>query len=118
MVKKILKFQLFISNITYIAMIVVFIIGMCLEIKGGIEEMKPRVSMNEYYGKNELICPFCGKKQLNHEPDEITAYLCVTTCEHCERIIEYSVEVSRTYYPDIPDDEEGKEEGRETKKIY
>lgn len=80
--------------------------------------MKPRISMNEYYGKNELICPFCGKKQLNHEPDEITAYLCVTTCEHCERIIAYSVEVSRTYYPTIPDDEERKEEGRETETIY
>lgn len=67
--------------------------------------MKPRVSMNEYYGKNELICPFCGKKQLNNELDEITAYLCVTTCEKCGKEIEYSVEVSRVYYPTIPDDD-------------
>lgn len=70
--------------------------------------MKPRVSMNEYYGKNELICPFCGRKQLYHEPDEITADVCIEICEKCGKEIEYSVEVSRTYYPTIPDDTEVK----------
>lgn len=75
--------------------------------------MKKKILLGDYYGKNELVCPYCGKKQSNHEPDEMTAYLCVTTCEHCDREIEYSVEVSRMYYPTIPEDEEETEEPEE-----
>ena len=58
-----------------------------------------------------LVCPYCGKPQYCHEPEDFTAYVCTTECEHCGREIEYSVEVVRKYYPIIPDeDEDGEKE--------
>ena len=66
----------------------------------------------KYYGtEDRLFCPFCGREQYCHEPEDFTAYICTTECEHCGREIEYSVEVVRTYYPIIPDeDEDGEKE--------
>lgn len=32
-----------------------------------------------------LICPYCGQEQYGHEPDEITAFMCSTQCEHCRQ---------------------------------
>lgn len=54
--------------------------------------------LNDKYINNEtLICPYCGREQDGHEPDEISAYLCITECEYCGRTFEYSVIVTRTY---------------------
>lgn len=33
-----------------------------------------------------LICPYCGQEQYGHEPDEITAFMCSTQCEHCGKM--------------------------------
>ena len=58
-----------------------------------------------------LVCPYCGKPQYCHEPEDFTEYVCTTECEHCGREIIYSVEVVRKYYPIIPDeDEDGEKE--------
>lgn len=47
---------------------------------------------------NELKpCPFCGKEQYTHEPDDISAYCCLEKCEHCGELFWYSIEVSRSY---------------------
>ncbi len=35
-------------------------------------------------GEN-LICPYCGAVQETHEPDEISAIMCLTECERCDR---------------------------------
>lgn len=45
-----------------------------------------------------LICPYCGQEQYGHEPDEITAFMCSTQCEHCGKMFWYSVTVTREYY--------------------
>lgn len=47
--------------------------------------------------KEVLICPYCGEEQQCHEPDEISAYICYTECEHCEKHFWYSVKVTREY---------------------
>lgn len=44
-----------------------------------------------------LICPYCGQEQYGHEPDEITAFMCSTQCEHCGKMFSYSVTVTREY---------------------
>nr|DAO17242.1 MAG TPA: DNA-directed RNA polymerase [Caudoviricetes sp.] len=44
-----------------------------------------------------LICPHCRKVQYTHEPDKISAYCCITECEHCGKSFWYSVEVSYRY---------------------
>lgn len=44
-----------------------------------------------------LICPYCGQEQYGHEPDEMTAFMCSTQCEHCGRDFWYSVTVTREY---------------------
>lgn len=44
-----------------------------------------------------LLCPYCGEKQLNHEPDDISSNMCYTQCEHCDKHFWYSVTVTRTY---------------------
>lgn len=44
-----------------------------------------------------LICPYCGQEQYCHEPDEITAFVCYTQCEHCGKMFWYSVTVTRKY---------------------
>lgn len=49
-------------------------------------------------GEN-LICPYCGREQYTHEPDDISADMCLTECEHCRRNFWYSVEVTREYSP-------------------
>ena len=66
----------------------------------------------KYYGtKDRLFCPVCGGVQYCHEPEDFTADVCTTECEHCGRKIEYGVEVVRKYYPIIPDeDEDGEKE--------
>lgn len=47
---------------------------------------------------NELKpCPFCGKEQYAHEPDDIGTYYCLEKCEHCGKSFWYSVEVTRRY---------------------
>lgn len=50
------------------------------------------------FGTDTLICPYCGREQYNHEPDEIDAYMATDECEECGKLIEYSVKVERTYY--------------------
>lgn len=54
----------------------------------------------------ELICPYCKEEQLNHEPDEISAEMCLTECEDCGRAFWYSVVVTRFYDSTPYDDEE------------
>lgn len=49
---------------------------------------------NEY---EKLICPYCGEEQYTHEPDEISAFMCLTECEHCGKKFWYSVSVRREY---------------------
>lgn len=51
-----------------------------------------------HLNNEDLICPYCHCVQHTHEPDDISALMCITECEHCGRIFEYSVEVTRTYY--------------------
>ena len=46
-------------------------------------------------GEN-LICPYCGAVQETHEPDEISAIMCRTECERCDREVWYSVDVRRS----------------------
>ncbi len=45
----------------------------------------------------ELKCPYCGQTQYGHDPDEISAYSCLTECEHCGKSFWYSVNVTRSY---------------------
>ena len=49
--------------------------------------------MDEYF----LICPYCGREQYTHEPDDISALMCLTSCEHCGKDFWYSVNVTREY---------------------
>lgn len=44
-----------------------------------------------------LICPYCGRVQDCHEPDDISALMCLTECEYCEKPFWYSVSVTREY---------------------
>ena len=44
-----------------------------------------------------LICPYCRAEQYNHEPDEISATMCHTTCERCGEEFWYAVTVTRAY---------------------
>ncbi len=61
-------------------------------------------------GQDEkLICPYCGKEQLCHEPDDTSAACCSTECEFCDRMFWYSVDVRRVY-SSVPD-EDGKSFG-------
>lgn len=46
-----------------------------------------------------LICPYCKMEQYMHEPDEVSADMCLTECEHCGRSFWYGVTVERTYFP-------------------
>ena len=50
------------------------------------------------FDREELICPYCGEVQYTHEPDEISADMCFTECEHCGKNFWYSVTVTRTYW--------------------
>lgn len=45
----------------------------------------------------ELICPYCGEIQQCHEPDDISANMCYTECEHCDKPFWYAVKVTREY---------------------
>ena len=45
----------------------------------------------------ELKCPYCGYEQYCHEPDEISAYMCLDECENCGRKFWYTVIVTREY---------------------
>lgn len=55
--------------------------------------------MFDYYFTNDeaLVCPYCHQEQLCHEPDDISADMCYTECEHCEKSFWYSVNVTRHY---------------------
>ena len=53
----------------------------------------------------DLICPYCGETQWNHEPDQFSADMCYTECEYCEKGFWYSVSVNREYDP-FKDEEE------------
>lgn len=44
-----------------------------------------------------LTCPYCGREQYTHEPDDISANICLETCEHCGKLFWYSVDVIREY---------------------
>lgn len=46
---------------------------------------------------NELICPYCGREQYCHEPDDDSYLMCLTECEHCGKQFWYSVTVTRSY---------------------
>lgn len=52
--------------------------------------------------EEKLICPHCGREQLAHEPDVITAYACATICENCDQEFWYSVTVTRSYNSFLP----------------
>lgn len=54
--------------------------------------MEKRFDMSD-----KLTCPHCGGTQYCHEPDEISATMCLTECEHCGEHFWYSVVVTRTY---------------------
>ena len=54
----------------------------------------------------DLICPYCGKTQIGHEPDQISAIMCYTQCEYCDKHFWYSVEVKRYYNSRKEDDQE------------
>lgn len=57
-----------------------------------------------------LICPYCGEEQYTHEPDDISADMCLTECEHCGKPFWYAVEVTRIYSP-YQDGEEEQNDG-------
>ena len=59
--------------------------------------------MNE---ENALVCPYCGREQYTHEPDDISALMCYTECEHCGRNFWYSVTVTVTREYESRRDEE------------
>ena len=61
-----------------------------------------------------LTCPYCGAIQETHEPEQISAMMANTTCEHCGKTFDYSVDVIRTYWL-FPVE---KEEGEEVKGFY
>ena len=44
-----------------------------------------------------LTCPYFGREQYTHEPDDISANMCLTECEHCGKSFWYSVDVIREY---------------------
>lgn len=54
----------------------------------------------------DLVCPYCKAEQLNHEPDEISADMCLTQCDECGHAFWYSVVVTRFYDSTPYDDEE------------
>lgn len=56
--------------------------------------------------EESLFCPYCGREQYTHEPDDISADMCLTECEHCGKAFWYSVEVTRDYWTRKDDDEE------------
>lgn len=58
---------------------------------------------------NMLECPYCGREQLTHEPDDISANSCWTECEHCGRHFWYAVTVAR-HYESFKDDDEDEQE--------
>ena len=43
-------------------------------------------------GAETLHCPYCGREQIMHEGDEISAFCCMTECEHCGNRFWYSVD--------------------------
>jgi len=47
--------------------------------------------------ENKLKCPYCGTEQYTHEPDDVSAYSCLTECEHCGKQFAYAVRVTREY---------------------
>ena len=49
------------------------------------------------YDENPLVCPYCSEDQYCHEPDDISAHMCYTECEHCGKSFWYSVKVNREY---------------------
>ena len=49
-------------------------------------------------GEDLLTCPYCGREQYTHEPDDISASCCSTECEECGKTFWYSVDVTREYY--------------------
>lgn len=56
--------------------------------------------------EDKLICPYCGKEQIGHEPDTISSIMCYTECEYCDRAFWYSVDVCRDYSAFEDDTEE------------
>ena len=56
-----------------------------------------------YDNDENLLCPHCEREQHCHEPDEISALCCNTTCEHCGELFWYSVDVERTYSSYVDD---------------
>lgn len=45
-----------------------------------------------------LVCPYCGREQYTHEPDEISGAMCLTECEQCEKEFWYCIKVTREYW--------------------
>ena len=58
-----------------------------------------------YHDEDQLVCPYCGEVQYNHEPDDFSSDMCYTKCEHCEKPFWYAVTVTREY-TSIKDDQE------------
>jgi hypothetical protein len=56
-----------------------------------------------------LTCPYCGHKQQTHEPDGMSANVCLTKCERCEREFWYGVSVVRRYWSRCKDAVDGRE---------
>ena len=52
----------------------------------------------------ELICPHCGAAQETHEPDQISADMCLEKCEKCGKDFLYLVSVTRDYDSWIEDE--------------
>lgn len=67
--------------------------------KEGRREELNTVRRRNTLDEERLICPYCGREQLTHEPDDISSTMCNTECEHCGRLFWYAVNVSRTYCP-------------------
>lgn len=67
-----------------------------------------------YDDSEKLICPYCGGEQYCHEPDVIDACCANTECEHCGKLFDYSVTVTRYYSSEKRDDENGEEEDMES----
>lgn len=53
--------------------------------------------------EEQLICPYCGAVQYNHEPETISGYTYSTVCESCDKTFWYAVKVTRSYAPYVED---------------
>lgn len=50
-----------------------------------------------HQNSEQLICPFCGKAQACHIPEEISSHISLEECEFCHEDFWFAVTVTRTY---------------------